>query len=146
MFDTETSSAGLLPAAKLDPKAGWTLLPEDDLTHKFRGDVAILNDRLVVVLRSAGAGAEIYGQTPTGPKYRVEISPRRQPGEKPTELTSLKIIENGPAAVALSASFGMVGGNSCSLKYRITAGQMIVEVRPGQGTDRLAVLARPATW
>ena len=53
----------------------------------------------------------------------------------------MKIIENGPAAIALSASYSTSGGSSCSLKYRLTAGQMIVEVRPGQGTDRLAVLA-----
>ena len=84
LFDTGTSSAGLLPAAKLDPKAGWTLVPEDDLTHKFRGDAVVLNDRLAVVLRSAGTGAEVYGQTSTGPKYRVEISPRTQSGHKPT--------------------------------------------------------------
>ncbi len=53
----------------------------------------------------------------------------------------MKIVENGPAAIALAASFATADGSSCSLKYRITAGQMIVEVRPGQGTDRLAVLA-----
>ena len=141
LFDTGTSSTGLLPAAKVDPKTGWTLVPEDDLTHKFRGDAVIVNDRLAVVFRSAGTGAEVYGQTSAGPKYRVEISPRTQSGHKPTALSSLKIVENGPAAVTLAASFATVGGNSCSLKYRITAGQMIVEVRPGQGTDRLAVLA-----
>jgi hypothetical protein len=141
LFDTGASSAGLLSAAKLDPKAGWTLLPEDDLTHKFRGDAVFLNDRLAVVLRSAGAGAEVYGQTPAGPKYRVEISPRSLSGREPTALSSLRIVENGPAAVALAASFAVADGDSCSLKYRITAGQMIVEVRPGQGTGRLAVLA-----
>jgi hypothetical protein len=141
LFDTGTSSAGPLPAAKLDPKVGWTLVPEDDLTHRFHGDAVVLNDRLVVVLRSAGAGAEVYGQTSTGAKYRVEISPRRQSDHKPTALSSVQIVENGPAAVTLAASFAMAGGSSCSLKYRITAGQMIVEVRPSQGTNRLAVLA-----
>ena len=30
LFDTGASSKGILPSAKLDPKAGWTLLPEDD--------------------------------------------------------------------------------------------------------------------
>ena len=141
LFDTGKSSAGLLPAAKLNPKAGWTLVPEDDLTHKFRGDAVVLNDRLAVVFRSAGAGAEVYGQTSAGAKYRVEISPRGQSGRKPTALSSLQILENGPAAVTLAASFATAGGSPCSLKYRITAGQMIVEVRPGQGIDRLAVLA-----
>jgi hypothetical protein len=141
LYDTGASSAGIRSAAKLDPKAGWTLVPEDNLTHKFRGDAVVLNDRLALVLRSGGAGAEVYGQTSTGPKYRVKISPRTLSGREPAALSSVQIVENGPAAVALAASFAMVDGSSCSLKYRITAGQMIVEVRPGRGTDRLAVLA-----
>jgi hypothetical protein len=141
LYDTGAFSAGILSAAKLAPKAGWTLVPEDNLTHTFRGDAVVLNDRLTVVLRSAGAGAEVYGQTSTGPKYRVEISPRTPSGRKPTALASVRIVENGPAAVALAASFAMADGSSCSLKYRITAGQMIVEVRPGRGAGRLAVLA-----
>ncbi len=141
LYDTGASSAGIRSAAKLDPKAGWTLVPEDNLTHKFRGDAVVLNDRLALVLRWAGAGAEVYGQTSAGPKYRVEISPRALSGRKPTALASVRISENGPAAVALTANFALADGSSCSLKYRITAGQMIVEVRPGRETDRLAVLA-----
>jgi hypothetical protein len=141
LFDTGSSSAGILPTAKLNRQADWTLVPEDDLAHKFRGDALVLNDRLAVVLRSAGTGAEIYGQTAQGANYRAEISPRTQADRKPTALSSLQIVENGPAAITLKASFAMSGGSSCSLKYRITAGQVIVEVRPGQGTDRLAVLA-----
>jgi hypothetical protein len=129
----------------LDPKGGWALVPEDDLTHKFRGDAIILNDRLAVVIRSAGTGAEVYGQTSTGAKYRVEISPRRKAGQEPTARSLLRIVENGPAAVTLAATFAAADGGTCSLKYRITAGQMIVEVRTGQGTDRLAVL-KPVTW
>ncbi len=141
LFDTGKSSAGLLPGAKLNPKAGWALVPEDDLTHKFRGDAVVLNDRLAVVFRSDGTGAEVYGQTSAGAKYRVEISPRGQSGRKPTALSSVQILENGPAAVTLAAWFATAGGRPFSLKYRLTAGQMIVEVRPGQEIDRLAVLA-----
>jgi hypothetical protein len=140
LFDTLAASAGPLSAAKVTPKSGWALLPEDDLTHKFRGDAVILNDRLALVLRSAGTGAEVYGQTSTAPKFRVEVSPRTASGQRPTALASVQIIENGPAAVALTATFALADGSSCTLKYRISAGQMIVETRLGQGTDRVAVL------
>ena len=146
LYDTGASSAGILSAAKLDPKAGWTLVPEDNLTHKFRGDAVVLNDRLALVLRWAGAGAEVYGQTSAGPKYRVEISPRTLSGRKPTALASVRIFENGPAAVALTATFALADGSSCSLKYRITAGQMIVEVRPGQRPTGWPCWPRPVTW
>ena len=137
LFDTVSPSPAAQAAGKLDPKSGWTLVPEDNLTHKFQGDAVVLNDRLLVVLRPAGSGAEVYGQTPAGPKQRVELSPRTAAGRKATSLASLRIVENGPAAVTLAASFTMEDGGSCSLTYRLTAGQMIVEVRPGEGTGRL---------
>jgi hypothetical protein len=140
LFDTGTASASRLATEKIKPK-DWTLVPEDDLTHKIRGDAVLVNDRLAVVLRSAGAGAEVYGQTNSGPKYRVEIAPRGSSGQKPAALSSVRILENGPAAVTLAGTFAAAGGGSCSLKYRITAGQMIVEVRSGQGTEQVAVSA-----
>ena len=125
----------------MDPKAGWTLVPEDDLTHKFRGDAVVLNDRLAVVLRWPGPGPRFTDRRRRD-RSTARKSPRdRNPADKPAALSSLRIMENGPAAVTLAASFTVSRRQSCSLKYRITAGQMIVEVRPGQGTDRLAVLA-----
>ena len=141
LFDTGVSSPGRRPADKLDPKAGWTLVPEDDLTHKFRGDAVILNDRLALVFRGAATGVEVYGQTSTGPRYRADVSPRTVGAHEPTALAAVQIVENGPAAVALAVRFATADGRSCSLKCRVTAGQMIVEVRPGRGVDRLAVLA-----
>ena len=137
LFDTVSPSPAARAAGKLDPKTGWKLVPEDNVTHKFQGDAVVLNDRLLVVLRSAGSGAEVYGQTPAGPKQRVELSPRTVTGRKATSLASVRIVDNGPAAVTLAASFTTEDGGSCSLTYRLTAGQMIVEVRPGEGTGRL---------
>lgn len=138
LFDTGTSRADSWTASALAKRAGWKALPEDNLTHRFQGDAVALNDRLIVVLRAKGAGAEVYGQTAAGPKLRVILSPSCGSGSQPPRIASLRIVENNPGAVMLTASFA-TDGQPCSLSYRLTAGQMIVETRPGEGVDRLSV-------
>jgi hypothetical protein len=141
LFDTRTALTEAPAGDKLDPKSGWSLVPEDDLTHKFDGDAVILNDRLLVLLRRTATGAEVYGRPASGPKRRAELVPVPATGRGAASLASLKIVENGPAAVALVAQFTTPDGGACSVQYRLTAGQMIVEVRPGEGATRLAVRA-----
>ncbi len=51
----------------------------------------------------------------------------------------MRILENNPGAVMLVAGFTAADGGKCSLTYRLTAGQAIVEVRPGEGAGRLLV-------
>ena len=48
-------------------------------------------------------------------------------------------MENNPGAVMLAAGFTTAEGGKCSLTYRLTAGQAIVEVRPGKDAGRLLV-------
>ncbi|MFH1265629.1 MAG: hypothetical protein ABIK89_07860, partial [Planctomycetota bacterium] len=64
LFDTGSTSPRLLSARAITAKEGWTLVPEDDAEHAFRGDAVLVNDKLTVVLRSKGPGAEVYSQTP----------------------------------------------------------------------------------
>ncbi len=138
LFDTGTPSAEPLSSAGLKARSGWTAVAEDDLTHRFRGDAVVANDRLIVVLRAKGAGAEVYSQTAAGAKYRVNLCP--VPGGKgPARIASVRILENNPGAVMLLAGFTAADGGKCSLTYRLTAGQAIVEVRPGEGAGRVLV-------
>jgi hypothetical protein len=138
LFDTRSPAPGPLPAAALGSKSGWMPVPEDNLTHRFQGDVVALNDRLIVVLRGKGGGAEVYAQTAGGPKRRVLLSPIGAADRQPGGLASVRILENNPGAVMLAATFTTSDG-TCSVSYRLAAGQMIVEVRPGEGTGWLAI-------
>ena len=45
----------------------------------------------------------------------------------------MQILENSPGAVMIDAAFKTADGGKCSLKYRLTAGQITVETRPGEG-------------
>lgn len=138
LLDTGSTLVEPWTAAALAKKTGWKAVPEDNLIHRFQGDVAAINDRAIVVLRAKGAGAEVYGQTAAGPKLRVLLSPLGSSATETPRLASVRIVENNPGAVMLTATFA-VDGKPCSLTYRLTAGQMIVETRPGEGVERLLV-------
>ena len=139
LFDTGTTSSVAIPATGLDPAPGWTLVREDVTTHKFRGDALVRNDRLVVVLRAKGAGAEIYGQSSAGAKLRAVLAPVAHSGSSAAALADVRIVENGPAAVMLGTTFTAADGKTCSMTCRLTAGQVMMEVRPGEGTGRVLV-------
>ena len=139
LFDTGASATESLSSAKLTSKSGWKPVPEDSVSQLFTGDAVVRNDRLTVVLRKRGGGAEVYGQTPLGPKQRVTLVPLTSSRGAAVSLGRLQILENSPAAVLLAASFKTADGGSCSLKYRLTAGQAMLEMQPGVGTDRLLV-------
>ena len=137
LFDTQSTAAVPLSPATSKPDSGWLAVPEDNLTHRFRGDLAARNDRLLLVLRSKGAGAEVYAQTAAGPKLRAVLAPLGAADKEPPLIAGWQIVENNPGAVMVTAAFE--GG--CRLGYRLTAGQMIVELRPGDGTDRIRLQA-----
>jgi hypothetical protein len=139
LFDTGSTSTAALPGMGLEPTSAWALVPEDNITRKFQGDAVVRNDRLIVVLRAKGAGAEVYGQSPAGAKLRAVLAPVTSSGSKAAALVELRILENGPAAVMLAATFAADDDKRCSLTYRLTAGQVMVEVRPGEGTGRVLV-------
>jgi hypothetical protein len=139
LFDTGSSSPSPLNAAGLASKSGWRVVPEDGLAHQFRGDAVFLNDRVIVVLRRRGAGAEVYCQTAAAPEMRAALLPLAASGDEPGVLVNATVLENNLGAVMLSVTFRTPGGDTCELRYRLTAGQVIVEAQPGKGVDRLLV-------
>jgi len=141
LFDTNSSSPEPLSPHVLAAKTGWTVLAEDDVKHKFKGDAVMLNDKLAVVVRSKASGAEVYSQTPVGLKLRARLAPLPASGDAAKAAASLAVRENTPASVALAAVFQTAAGGRQALSYGITTGQRIVEVRPGEGSGRLFVSA-----
>ena len=118
----------------VERRAGWRPIAEDTLRHRFTGDAVFLNDRLALVLRSRGAGAEVYARAAKGLQRRAVLAPR---GAR--ALAALTILENSPSAVMLEAAFKTSAGKTASVRLRLTAGEAFVEARAGQGADRLLV-------
>lgn len=139
LLDTGEPSSEPVRGDAFAKRHTWRQLPEGEVAHEFSGDAVFLNDRIAVVLRASGAGAEVYSRTPTGMTLRTTLGPGSAGGARPMGISAVRIVENGPSAVMLDASFAMEGGRSASLALRLTTGEVILEARPGQGTGRLII-------
>jgi hypothetical protein len=143
LFDTGAPSPQAIDPRAVAAKTGWTVLAEDDLTHPFTGDVVLSNDKLTVVFRRSGSGAEVYSQTPHGPKLRAVLLALPAKARSAKGLTGVKILENNPAAVMAEVTFGTDAGRTATMRLRLTTGQPIAEIRPGDGADRFVVWDQP---
>ncbi|MGA2496836.1 MAG: hypothetical protein ABSH20_03800 [Tepidisphaeraceae bacterium] len=137
LFDTGTTSASPLLPETLAAKKGWTTVPEDNVTRAFAGDTVVQNDRVAIVLRRNAAGVELYSRSSGGFKYRAAILPLGAAGEG--ILSLLKIIENSQAAVMLEAAFKTKSGAITTFRFRVTAGESLVDLRGAQGASRLRI-------
>ena len=138
LFDTGAASASPLPPEALAAKTGWTAVPEDNLTRAFTGDAVFMNDRAAVVLRRNSAGAEMYSRSPASSKQRAALLAIGADGAAGA-LSSVKIIENSQAAVMLEAAFTSKTGAIITFRFRLTAGEALLDVRGAQGASRLRV-------
>ena len=139
LFDTQGASPAPLSPAAVAKRTGWAVVPENNLAHKFAGDAVFGNDKLAVVLRRKGAGAELYSMTPAGWRRRSLLAPGAAPGDAATACSAIRIVENAGGAVMLEATYRTAGGKLVVGRFRLTTGIAIVEFRAGEGTGRLVI-------
>lgn len=139
LFDTGTSSPIPLPSDALSQKDKWTLLPEDQTKHQFKGDAVVSNGKLALILRRKGRGAEVYALTTEGMVMRAELV--AMAGGPAALLASVKIVENNPARAAVDATFKTSQGKSLTLGYELKLGQVFVQTQPRSGATGLQVVA-----
>lgn len=137
LFDTGTSLATPISGDILLKKANWTKLPEDQIAHEFKGDVVFLNDKLAVVLRRDGPGAEIYSRMGSDLRMRGLLTPVAE--GQPVRLSLANIVENNRNGVAVDAAFEAQGGQTLSLRYQLQMGQPFIGTESRQGVERLRV-------
>ncbi|MCX7013896.1 MAG: hypothetical protein NTW86_15315 [Candidatus Sumerlaeota bacterium] len=118
-------------------RTGWQLVPEDNIDHRFAGDAVLLNDKLEVILRDQGRGAEVYSKGPRGLERRIAISHAGVDSAMGQPLDALKIFENNSGAVMVEASFK--DAKPAALRFRLTTGESILEIRPGEGAAFVTV-------
>ena len=140
LFDTGTTAGDPLPATAVAEKKGWVALAEEDVTHNFAGDAVLLNDRLAVLLRARSAGAELYTQTASAAARQASIVPVLD-GSGESTPAAVRIVENSPAAVTVEVGLRPPGTSGAKLVYRLTTGQAILELRPGEGVRKVRVEA-----
>jgi hypothetical protein len=143
VLDTQTRSTKPYAGAVAARLAAWAPLAEDDLRHTFRGDAALVNDRLTLVLRIGAATVEVYGREAVRNEPCVEVAPVAFRSAAASRLTSFRIVENTPSTVAVEADFELSAGAAGTLQLRLTTGQPIVEVRVMKNVEEVAVVNHP---
>ncbi|MCX5671283.1 MAG: carbohydrate binding domain-containing protein, partial [Planctomycetota bacterium] len=121
LFDTGAASSAALSGEAVAKKAGWAQVPENQAARTFKGDAVLRNDRLAIVLRHGGPGAEVYALGATEPVARAVLAPAA--GDAAPRLESVAVIKNSPEAVALDASFKAADGKALGVRYELAMGQ-----------------------
>ncbi len=119
------------------PAPGWEAVPEGDLKHEFQGAAVFMNDRAALVVREGGGGAELWSAAAGGPRRRALLRPFGRGGLPAERVSAVTIAENDPAAVMLDVTFQTADGQTSGVSLRLTAGDLIAEVRAGAGTHKL---------
>ena len=140
LWDTGTASSETLSAGAVSLKPGWVQLAEDDVTHPFSGDAVLSNDKIMVVLRKMGTGAELYSLMQNPPVLRAWLAPRIKEESETVALSTLTIAENNPGAVQLNAVFGS-GQETMDMGFRLTTGEVSLEIHPGRMSEKLRIQA-----
>jgi len=130
LFDTGSPAASPLPSGTGAAWNGWAELAEEDTTHRFQGDVALANNRMTVVLRKLGTGAELYARHAGGWRRRASVSPAPSGGGSAMALSSVRIVENTPAGVRIDCQY-RTAGDPVTIGYRLITGDPGLEVYPG---------------
>jgi len=139
LYDTGAASPGPLAGEAVAKKAGWTQVPEDAASHKFKGDAVLMNDRLAIVLRRGGPGAEMYALGAKGPVVRAVLAPAA--GDASARLESVTVAKNSGEATAVEASFKAADSTTVGLRFELAMGQPFVKTEPRAGAKALRIEA-----
>lgn len=139
VFDTGTSSSTPLSGRAVARRAGWTRLPEASTAHGFKGDAVLLNDRIAVVLRQGGPGAELYAGEAEGAVLRAVLAPMTD--QAGSRLASAALVENAAGKAVMDATFKVPGGKDATVRFELHAGQVFIRTEARSGVQRLRLEA-----
>lgn len=114
LFDTGVASREPLADGAIAQRAGWQLVPEDNLTHRFIGDCVFLNDKVAVVLRRRGVAAEVHAKTAGGFQRRASVAAIGEGPATTVAMSGIKIVENNSGAVMIEAPISWETGDSAA--------------------------------
>ena len=139
LFDTGAPAAAPLSGQAVAGKAGWTKVPEDNTSLKFKGDAVLANDRVTLVFRQGGPGAEFYAAGAQGPVLRAVLAPAAD--QAAARLASVAIVENAAGKAVVDAAFKRPAGKDATVRFELQPGQVFVRTEARGGAGRLRVEA-----
>ena len=139
VFDTGAPSPIPLPGQAAANRDAWTKLPEDQTAHRFQGDAVLSNDRITVVFRRSGPGAELYAHGEKGPILRAVLTPTA--GKPGARIVSVAVAENTASEAAVDAAFQMPDGKHAAVRFELQLGQVFVKTEPRGNLEALRLEA-----
>ena len=138
VFDVRLASSAPLTGEAVAKRTGWVAVAGGKRDHAFAGDAAVANDRLAVVFRRAGAGAEVYSLDGAPPALRATLAPAAA-----TALADVRVIANDPSESTIEATHRAAGGKTTKLTYTLRMGQVYVATAgPAEAALRVAAPCR----
>ncbi|MDZ4860021.1 MAG: hypothetical protein SGI88_13670 [Candidatus Hydrogenedentes bacterium] len=140
IYDTGSASPKPYTQGELTSQTGWTQVPEGETGHTFAGDAVLMNNQVAVVLRKAGSGAELCGQTTGFQKTYANLVPIGNAGAA-QGMDSLTITKCEQDEVIVEVSHRASDGQPIKMRYELAMGQVIAKVTPVAGATGLRVEA-----
>mgnify|MGYP007030111339 CR=1 FL=1 len=139
IFDTGTQAKETPSAEVVAKREDWKLVPENNLTHEFDGDAALVNDKLIVLLTTRLGYMHAYSKAADGLRWRATaaiFAPPWAGGDvhvqhAPQRGGPFKIIENAAGAVMVQPVY--TTDRKAVVRFRLTTGEPILEIRATQG-------------
>jgi len=128
------------PTGRPTDGSGWTAVREGDLAHVFRGEPALVSDRMAVVLGRDGL-ARVYVPGPAGPGIRAIVTLLPGPASGAAAEIERRVLENSAAALRVRTQYRTADGRTVAVEYRLTVGEAVLEVRPVEGARSVGFTA-----
>jgi hypothetical protein len=143
LYDAPEASCVPLSEPRLLKKDGWSVLEEDDTTHRFEGCAVAMNDKIVVVLHKDTPDADVYSRQTQGLKPCARLQPvcAGRAGRADLKRTSLAIKENTQGSVSLEVRFQSPRNEPCRITYEMNVGEAFIKTTAGPGVEKLRVQA-----
>ncbi len=128
ILDTKTISPGPITDSSFKSRDNWHQIPEENISHTFQGDTVLLNNRIAVVIRQTGKGAELYSRIKNQFKFRARLNPFINN----TVLTVSKVdmVNNTPDTSAVKVTFQSKNGRKYGLLFELDMGQPYIYTKP----------------
>jgi hypothetical protein len=138
VFDTCTSLPAPLATRPETEAAGWVRVPEET-RRRFQGDAVLANDRIALVFRRGGPGAEVYGYRGDPLGLQAVLTPLAH--KEPVRLQDVELVENSADESAVDVTFGTPDGPKAVIRFEIQAGQAFAKTTVRQGASGLRIEA-----
>lgn len=139
LYDSKSASGEQLSTETFADLGGWKNVPESAVAYAFDGDTVFHNDKIIVVVRQAGNGIELYSIASSGPILQSTLVPKGN-GEA-QGLSQLSLVDNNDSRVEIEAIYSGSGGEQLGLNVELNVGQAFVKTAAMHDTKTLSVVA-----